>query len=201
MIPRCLHVVHLLVRQNLAGGRCGFLVYPHEHWRSPEGEPYLALPAKKAVDESLIEIVQGVPLDAHIEEIAVEDWEIPSSAYDVAHQFEAAEWTMPSPGQKDDDYRPVPTKYVVYPVEIWVAPEHREPLHARLEGRWLTPEEALAEPWLSPTARGVFEELKKRHEHFQANPPGPEEPHDSLQAEGIARLFGPVSDQSGKHNA
>lgn len=28
---RNLHIVHLLVRQNLAGNQVGFLLYPHEH--------------------------------------------------------------------------------------------------------------------------------------------------------------------------
>jgi hypothetical protein len=68
----------------------------------------------------------------------------------------------------------------------------------RLKGRWLTPLEALAEPWLSPTARGVFEELKRRHEHFKTHPSTPEEKHNALQAEALGRLFGPVSDRPRK---
>ena len=173
MSIRCLHVVHLLIRQNLPDGRCGFLVYPHEHWKAPDGEPYLALPAKKTVNEPLAEFVLGSSLDQYIDEIVLHEWDLPAGVHQVHHRFEAAEWTVPSAAEKDEDYRPLPTKYTVHPVEIWLAPEHREPLRKRLDGRWLTPEEALAEPWLSPTARGVFAELRKRYEHFQNNPPMP----------------------------
>jgi hypothetical protein len=194
---RHLHVVHLLIRQNRPDGRVGFLVYPHEHWKAPDGQPYLSLPAKKTVTDPLAEFIQGTSLDAYIDAIAVEEWKIPSGAYNVDQEFAAAEWTLPSAGQRDNQYRPVPTKYTVYPVEIWVALEHREPLRERLQGRWLTPEEALAESWLSPTARGVFEELKRRHEQFHAHPPKPEEKRDTLEAEALRRLLGPVSDRPG----
>ena len=34
MVPRNLHIVHLLIRQNLPGGQVGFLVFPHEHWEN-----------------------------------------------------------------------------------------------------------------------------------------------------------------------
>ncbi len=46
MCPRNLHIVHLLIRQNLPGGEVGFLVFPHEHWKNENGQPILALPAK-----------------------------------------------------------------------------------------------------------------------------------------------------------
>jgi hypothetical protein len=195
MSMRSLHVVHLLIRQNLPDGRSGFLVYPHEHWKAPDGEPYLALPAKKTVNEPLAEFVLGSSLNDYIDEIALKEWELPAGAYNLHQQFAAADWTVPSPGRKDEDFRPLPTRYTVYPVEVWLAPEHREPLRYRLQGRWLTADDALAEPWLSPTARGVFAELRKRHEHFKTNPPDPEEKHPVQEAEALCRLFGPVSDR------
>jgi hypothetical protein len=195
---RSLHVVHLLVRHNRPDGRAGFLVYPHEHWKAPDGQPYLALPAKKTGDDPDVVFLQGMPLDPCVNEIALDELQIPAGAYSIDQDFESAEWTVPSPGQKDDDYRAVPTGYTVHPVEIWVVPEHREPLRERLKGRWLTPDEALAEQWLSPTARGVFEELKKRHEKFKTHPPRPEDQHNAREAEALGRLFGPVSDHPGK---
>jgi hypothetical protein len=195
---RHLHVVHLLIRENLAGGHAGFLVYPHEHWKAPDGQPYFALPAKKTVDDPIAEFIEGTPLDAYIDEIALQEWKLPSSAYAVGREFEAAEWTLPSAAQRDDNYRPLPTKYTIHPVEVWVAPEHREPLRARLVGRWLTPDEALALPWLSPTARGVFGELKRRHASFESQPPQPEHDRDALEAEALRRLFGAVSDHAGR---
>jgi len=192
---RSLHVVHLLVRHNRTDGSTGFLLYPHEHWKAPDGERYLALPSKKTVDNPLAEFIQGTPLDTYIDRIVIDEWGLPPSAYTVDQEFEAAEWTLPSAGRKDEEFRPVPTSYTVYPVEIWVHPEHREPLRQRLDGRWLTPDEALAEPWLSPTARGVFAELKRRHSSFHANPPAPEQKRCAREANALARLHGPVSDE------
>jgi hypothetical protein len=197
MSMRSLHVVHLLVRHNRPDGQTGFLVYPHEHWKAPDGHPYFALPAKKTASDPLAEFIEGTLLDAYVEEIALKEWGMQSDAFAVDREFEPAEWTMPSSGQKDDDYRALPTRYTVHPVEIWLAPEHREPLRQRLQGRWLTALEALEEPRLSPTARGVFVELTKRHEHLQSHPPGPEVKHKPQQAEALGRLFGPVSDRPG----
>jgi hypothetical protein len=65
------------------------------------------------------------------------------------------------------------TYHTVYPVELWVAPNQREPLRHRLQGQWLACDQALAKRGLSPTARKVFEALKKRHEDFQKKPPDP----------------------------
>ena len=99
---------------------------------------------------------------------------------------------MESPTQKDEHGQPLMTHYTVYPVDLWVAPDQREPLCKHLEGRWLTCDEALAEPRLSPTARKVFEALKKRHEDFQEKPPDPEkEKRNALQAEALAPSLQP----------
>jgi hypothetical protein len=53
MPPRTIHLVHLLVREALSDGAVGFLVYPHEHWKAPDGRPYLALPTKTTVEDPL----------------------------------------------------------------------------------------------------------------------------------------------------
>ncbi len=150
---RNLHIVHLLVRQNLAGNQVGFLLYPHEHWKDASGQPYLALPAKKTVTDPLAEFIQGTPVDVHIDGIACEDLKLPDNAYDVDQEFEAIEHDMPSPSQRDDHGQPLMTHYTVYPVELWVAPNQREPLRQRLQGQWLACDQALAKHGLSPTAR------------------------------------------------
>ena len=206
MAPRNLHVIHLLIRQNLAEGKVGFLVHSHEHWMDPSGKPYLALPTKKTVKDPLAEFIQGTPLDVYIDRVACEDLKLPENAYNVDQEFEAVDCMMPSPTQKDDQGQPSMTHYTVYPVELWVAPEQREPLRKYLNGRWLTCDEALGESQLSPTARKVFEELKQRHAEFQKNPPEPEKEKDpgkaaelrrmKLQAEALRRLFSPVSDRA-----
>ncbi len=197
MAPRTLHIVHLLVRQNLADGKVGFLLYPHENWKNASGQPYLTLPAKKTVKAPLAEFIQGTPLDTYIDAIACEEWKLHSNAYDVDQEVEAIDLDMGSPTQKDEQGQPLMTHYTVYPVELWVAPEQREPLSKHLKGRWLTCDEALVEPQLSPTARKVFEALKKRREDFKEKPPDSEqEKRLALQAEALGRLFSPVSDRA-----
>jgi len=78
---------------------------------------------------------------------------LPDNAYDVDQEFEAIEHDMPSPSQRDDHGQPLMTHYTVYPVELWVAPNQREPLRHRLQGQWLACDQALAKHGLSPTAR------------------------------------------------
>ena len=87
MAPRNLHVVHFLIRQNLAGNQVGFLLYLHEHWSDAGDAPYLALPAKKTVTDPLAEFIQGTPLDVYIDAIARDDWKLPSDAYDVDQEI------------------------------------------------------------------------------------------------------------------
>ena len=198
MTARNLHVVHLLIRHNLAEGTVGFLVHAHEHWKDANEQPFLALPTKKTVKDPLAAFIQGTPLDIYIDRVACDDLHLPENAYDVDHEFEAVEHAMEAPTQKDGHDQPLLTHYTVYPVEIWVAPEQREPLRQRLGGQWLTCEEALAEPTLSPTARRVFEELRNRYEDFQKKPPDPEkEKRNVLQAEALRRLFSPVTNRAG----
>ncbi len=132
MAPRNLHVVHFLIRQNLAGNQVGFLLYLHEHWSDAGDAPYLALPAKKTVTDPLAEFIQGTPLDVYIDAIARDDWKLPSDAYDVDQEIEAVKCTMPSPTRKDEHNRPLVTDYTIYPIDLWVAPEQREPLGKQL---------------------------------------------------------------------
>ena len=82
-----------------------------------------------------------------------------------------------------------------------MAPGQRVALQNRLKGLWLTIDQATADPpaipselSLSPTAPPVFTALKKRHDHFQQNPPKPEAKRNALQAEARRQLFSPVPD-------
>jgi hypothetical protein len=190
------HIVHLLIRQNLPGGQVGFLVYPHERWKAPEGTPYLALPAKKTVAEPLAEFLQGTPLDAYIDQIVKDELKVPADAYALEQELEAAEVEWLSPTHKDEQGQPLLTRYTVYPIDHWIAPAEREPLRQRVQGAWLTCDEALAHPQLSPTARPLFTKLKERHEGFLSKPPDKEkQKRDALQAEALRRMFSAVPDR------
>jgi hypothetical protein len=184
MAARSLHVVHLLIRQNLAEGRVGFLVYPHENWRDANGKPYLTLPTKKTVHEPFAEFIEGRPLDDFIQTILHEELGVPAGSYAIEQELEAVELTMESPTTGEE------TTYRVFPIDLWVAPAERDPLCERVRGEWRTIEEAIAHPALSRTARKVFMDLKDRHTAFTATPP--EQPRDKQQAECLRRLFAAV---------
>jgi len=90
MPPRNLHVVHLLIRENLPGGQVGFLVYPRENWKDPNGQRYLALPAKKTVKDPLAEFIQGAPLDEYVDAIMFEEFGLLPDAYALDQELRAA---------------------------------------------------------------------------------------------------------------
>lgn len=204
MPTRNLHLVHLLIRQNLKGGHVGFLVYPHEQWKDAAGNPYLALPAKKTVKDPLAEFIQGTPLDSFVNAIVRDELEVPESDFDLNQEFEAVDHEMESPTQTDEHGQPLRTRYTIYPIDLWIAPGQREPLQERLNGIWLTVNQATADPpaipselslSLSPTAGPVFMALKTRHDDFQQHPPRPEAKRDTLQAEALRQLFSKVPDR------
>jgi hypothetical protein len=187
---RHLHVVHLLIRENLPDGQAGFLVYPHEHWKAPDDNPYLALPAKKTVPDPLAEFIQGTPLDAYLDPILKSELGVPANAQALEHELDAVDHEMDLL-----THGGASTHYTIYPIDVWVHPDQREPLRSRNKGQWLTCDQAIAEPLLSPTARKVFATLKARDEGFRRNPPKPDAKRDTLQAEALRRVFSPVLDR------
>jgi hypothetical protein len=188
--PRNLHVVHLLIRQNLPDGQLGFLVYPHEHWKALDGSPYLALPARKTVEDPLAEFIQGTPLDAYLDPILKGELGVPAKAYALEQELDAVDHEMSSPTHGGTS-----THYTIYSIDVWVHPDQREPLKSRTNGQWLTCDQAIAEPHLSPTAREALATLKARDEGFQISPPKPEAKRDAQQAEALRRVFSPVPDR------
>ncbi len=179
MAPRNLHVVHLLIRQNLAGGQVGFLVYPHKKWIDEKTQqPYLALPAKKTVAEPLAEFIQGTPLDEYVDAIMFQELGLLPNAYALDQELRAAHVRMRSPTHKDEHGQAIMTHYTVYPIDVWVRPEHREDARNRLNGQWVTCDQAEHDPaiaeQLSPTARHVLRFLPRRESmldaHYAAHP-------------------------------
>jgi hypothetical protein len=156
MIPRNLHIVHLLIRQNLPGDQVGFLVFPHEHWKNEEGQPILALPAKKTVADPLEPFLQGTSIEAFVDRIVHEELGLDTDAYALEQELEPTELEMPSPTHGGL------TDYFIYPIDLWVRPEEREPLRAKRDGEWLSADRGRVDPRLSPTARAVFEHLPGR---------------------------------------
>lgn len=156
MRSRNLHIVHLLIRQNLPDGQVGFLVFPHVHWRNEHGEPVLALPAKKTVADPLAPYLQGTSIEAFVDLIVHEELGLATDAYALEQELEPTEVTMPSPTHSDS------TNYTIYPIDLWVIPAEREPLRERLQGEWLSADAGRVDTRLSATARTVFTHLPER---------------------------------------
>jgi mannose-6-phosphate isomerase-like protein (cupin superfamily) len=161
MPNRRLHVIHILIR-HMRDGQIGFLVCIHEKWSNPDGQPYLALPSKKTVTDPLAPFLQGTSLEEFVDSIMKEDLHLAEDDYALEHEIEAANVTMPSPTVGDL------TDYTIYPVDVWVIPDQRETLRERVQGEWMTCEQALAHPHISPTARAVFALLVERETRLDA---------------------------------
>ncbi len=134
MQPRSLHVVHLLIRQKL-DGQVGYLVYPHKTWIDEKTQqPYLALPAKKTVEDPLAELIQDTPLDENVDAIMFQEIGLLPDAYALDQELRAAHVRMHSPTRKDKHGQAIMTHYMVYPIDVWVRPEHREVARNQLNG-------------------------------------------------------------------
>lgn len=169
---RRLHIVHLLIR-NRIDGSVGFLVYPHDKWKDPEGRPYWVLPTKKTVQEPLASFLQGSSLEHFIESIMEDDLGLKNAkdAYAVEQELPPVEvkFRSPNTGQLTD--------YTVYPVDVWVDPGRREDVRAPVNGKWVACHAASELIPLSPTAAAVFhsiEDREKRLDALYAERPGAE---------------------------
>jgi hypothetical protein len=194
MSDRSLHVVQLLIRRQ-HDGQVEFLLYPHEHWRSASGQPYWTLPTKLTVADPLAPFLRGTPIDEFVGLVAREDLQLDDEAYAIEQELEAVETELPSPTHRDADGQPLLTHYTLYPIDLWVRPDQREPLRSRLKGEWFSADRAKDDARLSPTARTVLVTLRTRETRFQEDPP--EDPRGKLQAGAVRRLFGTVPDRPG----
>lgn len=183
---RQLHTVHLLIRDDLPDGRVGFLLAPHEHWTDPAGAPWMAMPTKKTVSDPVAEVLAGTPLDTYIDDIVQNELGVPADSYALEQELEAVDFTMGSPTHTEE------TAYRIYPIDVWVHSSAREPLRARTRGRWLTLDDAIADPRTSPTARAVFAALKERHQQLTSGPS--RLPAGQSQAEALRRLLSPAAE-------
>jgi hypothetical protein len=142
-----LHVLHVLIRKQLPAG-VGFLVYPHDKWLTEDGQPVLTLPAKKTVQEHFEPFQHGSSLETYLEAILKDDLHLPVEAYALEQELEPVFVDLILP------LRTSPTHYTMYPLDVWIDPR----CHGQLEnpettkGRWMTCEQALSDPLLSPTA-------------------------------------------------
>jgi len=182
MSKRRLHTVHILIR-NLQRGKVCFLVYPHETWMHPANQrPYLSLPCKTTVKGEPAAFLHGTSVEQFVDDLLLDRFHLPEHEYAIEQELEPAMVEMPSPTHDG-----ALTHYTIYPVDVWVNPAQHEPLRERVHGQWLTCEQALEHPQVSPTARAVFELLVRREaalsERYQAHP------EDEHRPEAAQRLL------------
>ena len=156
MSERNLHVVHLLIRSCQNGGVC-FLVLPHEKWKNPStGQPLWTLPTKKTVPDPVAPFMRGTSLEKFVDGLLQDGLKLSAGDYALEQEIEPAHVELMSPTQGEL------THYTVYPVNVWVHPQRRPSLQETLQGEWLSCEQAINDPRLSPTAKAVFTLLRER---------------------------------------
>jgi hypothetical protein len=108
-------------------------------------------------------------------------------AYALEQELEPTELAMPSPTHGGL------TDYTIYPIDLWVHPDLREPLRARLDGEWLSADRGRVDPRLSPTARAVFEHLPGRDARVGERSGSQASPN--ARQRGPRPILAPVADQ------
>ena len=88
-------------------------------------------------------------------------WPAPDD-YVLEQEIESATTTLESPSQH------VATVYTIYPVDVWVEPSQYAQIVSHTNGQWLTCDQALVHPQISPTTRAVFESLQLRERRIDA---------------------------------
>lgn len=182
MTSRNLHVVHLLIRSWQSDCVC-FLVHPHQKWTDPSGEPYWSLPTKKTVADPLAPVLQGTSLEKFVDSILQDDLKLAVDDYALEQEIEPARAQMKSPTHGEL------TDYIIYPAVVWVNPARHPALQTSVNGSWLSCDDAVNHPRLSPTAVAVFRLLMEReaklNDRYASNPKeeqSPEAPRRLLQS-------------------
>ena len=142
------HIVQILIR-NATDGQVRFLLYPHPVWYRQQNEPWLVFPTDKTVAEPCTPFKTGHSLETYLDELMREELGLAEDEYALEQELPATDVVMPAvhSGQTK--------RFLLYPVDVWVAPSARLKLCERVQGVWLACAEALAEPRTAPGARAV----------------------------------------------
>jgi hypothetical protein len=157
---RSLHLVHLLIRKRFPES-VRFLIYPHDKWKDETGQSYLTLPTKKTVADPLAPFLQGSSLEHFLEVLLEHDLALAADDFALEQEIEPAQAELKSP--RDGTV----TSYTIYPVDVWLEPRRLDELCQRVLGTWVSCQEALATPRLSPTARAVFQSILDREHRLE----------------------------------
>jgi len=181
------HVVQLLIRQRTRKG-VGFLVYPHETWKPPNSDqPYLVLPTRKSVSDPLAPSLHGEPLEAFVNAVMEEQFGLKPDDFALEEEAGSTALRMPA------IHSGVKKQFTFCPVDVWVAPEAREPIRERLNGQWLTWGEVMKHPQSAPSLKAVFDYLQLRENNLDQR--YATDPKAELKEENPHRLMVSVPEQ------
>jgi 8-oxo-dGTP diphosphatase len=187
MTSKNVHLIQILIRHR-RGEDTVFLVHPHDSWFLPNSAgPYLVLPTKKTIGDIFAPFIRGTSLEAFVSEVMEGQLGLDPDDYALEEEISPVSVSMRAIHSGELKH------FTVCPVDVWVAASAREPLRDRLQGEWFTPQEALAQKRLSPSARGVFEHVLQREreldQRYAANP------EEELRDETPNRLLRGVSER------
>ncbi len=116
------------------------------------------------MEESLTPFRHGNSLEHFIEGIMEEDLGLKKDddAYALEQELPPVPVELPSPNTGR------PTRYTVYPVDVWVDPGRREAVRAAVKGEWAAWDADPEKLQLSPTAAAVFRLIGERERRLDA---------------------------------
>ncbi len=184
------HLVQILVRQQ-HGDDVVFLLHPHETWKpAGGGETHLVFPTRKTIADVDAETFRGTPIEDFVDP-AMREIGLGDDDFVLEKEIDPAEETIPAV------HSGVTKHFVVYPVDVWVAPELREAVREKVTGVWLTAAEALAHPRISPTAHAVIRMITAREAELDKRYAAA--PHEEEKDEVPKRLLIPVPERPSMH--
>lgn len=161
--PPTVHIIQILIRQ-MVDGKVALLLHPHHSWKPDGGgSPYLVFPTRKTVADIAAPVLEGTPIERFIAQEMAEDVGLGDDDYVVEQEIDPVEILMESMVARERK------RFVITPVDVWVSPARRDILRQQVGGVWLTPENAIAHPDISPSAKAVCQHLIERDARLTAS--------------------------------
>ena len=164
---RHLHVLHVLLR-DVAAGIVRFFMMPHSRWKGSDGDPYWTFPTKKTVLAPERQFQNGETVETFVDAVMQRDLGLAPDDYLLDQELAPSVAEVESPGSGE------PTRYEIYPVDVWLPRRLRERLPSATGGAWLRPDEILAHAHVSPTTALAVESVLRREaeldQRYGANP-------------------------------
>src|SRR5262249_8707503 len=143
------------------------LFFDHDRWPASElGAFVLTVPTKKVAVGEVPPMPSETAFERTLADLLTEDLNLGLRRRHFGHRLRPLSLSL------DSQTRRMPTMYHIVPVTLPLAVAERRRVERRLNGEWLTVEDALSHPRLSPTARHVLEQsgLRSRRSPLRREP-------------------------------